>query len=146
MKRKLIIQIHSLISSGCGEIIDLTSPGSSQIIEMTSYNTDLLCTWLIKVKLTSIPQLQIRSLARIQKLCIYTFYLCDFFLKTPTDTTIKATVESLDLPYSTNNNCYHFLIFKDYLIGEPGKQYVIYHTAHTREQGCLYTNILKVLT
>lgn len=55
MKRKLIIQIHSLISSGCGEIIDLTSPGSSQIIEMTSYNTDLLCTWLIKVKLTSIP-------------------------------------------------------------------------------------------
>lgn len=78
MKRKLIIQIHSLISSGCGEIIDLTSPGSSQIIEMTSYNTDLLCAWLIKVKLTSIPQLQIRSLATIQKLCIYTFYLCDF--------------------------------------------------------------------
>lgn len=78
MKRKLIIQTHSLILSGCGEIIDLTSPGSSQIIEMTSYNTDLLCTWLIKVKLTSIPQLQMRSLARIQKLCIYTFYLCDF--------------------------------------------------------------------
>lgn len=73
MKRKLIIQIQSLISSGCGEIIDLTSPGSSQIIEMTSYNTDLLCTWLIKVKLTSIPQLQIRSLARIQNFAFILF-------------------------------------------------------------------------
>jgi hypothetical protein len=35
---------------------------------------------------------------------------------------VKATIEQLDLPDSQNNNCFHFLIFRDYLIGEPGKQ------------------------
>ncbi|XP_061196679.1 MAM and LDL-receptor class A domain-containing protein 2-like [Saccostrea echinata] len=76
-------------SNNCGGIIDLASPGSSQFVEMTSYNTNLLCTWLIKA---------------------------------PLKTMVRATIEYLDLPDSTNNNCLHFLIFKDYLIGEPGKQ------------------------
>ncbi|XP_048752331.2 uncharacterized protein LOC125663930 isoform X2 [Ostrea edulis] len=76
-------------SPGCGGFIDLTTPGTSQVIEMTSYNTNLLCTWLIK---------------------------------TPVKTKVKATIEQLDLPDSENNNCFHFLIFRDYLIGEPGKQ------------------------
>ncbi|XP_034336959.2 uncharacterized protein [Magallana gigas] len=48
--------------------------------------------------------------------------LCTWLIKTPIATTIKATIESLNLPDSANNNCYHFLIFKDYLIGDPGKQ------------------------
>nr|XP_022343628.1 uncharacterized protein LOC111136803 isoform X1 [Crassostrea virginica] len=76
-------------SPGCGQILDLTTPGSSDYIEMNSYNSGLLCTWLVK---------------------------------TPTTTTVRATIESMDLPDNANNNCYHFLIFKDYLIGEPGKQ------------------------
>ncbi|XP_062592704.1 uncharacterized protein LOC134254174 [Saccostrea cucullata] len=76
-------------SNSCGGIIDLASPGSSQYVEMTSYTTNLLCTWLIKA---------------------------------PLKTVVRATIEYLDLPDSSNNNCLHFLIFKDYMIGEPGKQ------------------------
>jgi hypothetical protein len=35
-----------------------------------------------------------------------------------------ANVTWIDLPYDSNNTCRHWLEFRDYLIGNDGKQYV----------------------
>jgi hypothetical protein len=38
---------------------------------------------------------------------------------------MRATVTSIDLPYdSTTYNCHHWLEFRDYLVGDRGKEYV----------------------
>ena len=38
------------------------------------------------------------------------------------NTRIKATIDKLDLPYNDNFDCYHWLEFRDYLIGDNGKE------------------------
>ncbi|XP_078335133.1 uncharacterized protein LOC111132277 isoform X2 [Crassostrea virginica] len=48
--------------------------------------------------------------------------LCSWVFKGESDSIIKATVTSIDLPFSSQNDCYHWLEFRDYLIGDPGKQ------------------------
>lgn len=40
----------------------------------------------------------------------------------PTGKRIKATILDMDLPSSSKNDCYHWLEFRDYLIGAPGKE------------------------
>lgn len=40
----------------------------------------------------------------------------------PTGKRIKATILDMDLPSSSKYDCYHWLEFKDYLIGAPGKE------------------------
>lgn len=36
-------------------------------------------------------------------------------------TKIRMTIESMNLPTSDQNDCFHFLEIKDYLAGSPGK-------------------------
>lgn len=43
-------------------------------------------------------------------------------LQGPANTRIKATIDSLDLPYNEYDDCYHWLEFRDYLIGDRGKE------------------------
>lgn len=40
----------------------------------------------------------------------------------PTGKRIKATILDMDLPSSSKYDCYHWLEFRDYLIGAPGKE------------------------
>lgn len=40
----------------------------------------------------------------------------------PTGKRIKTTILDMDLPSSSKYDCYHWLEFKDYLIGAPGKE------------------------
>ncbi|XP_061190291.1 blastula protease 10-like [Saccostrea echinata] len=48
--------------------------------------------------------------------------LCTWIVKGPSGTRIKATIESMNIPYSEYNDCYHWLEFRDYLIGDRGKE------------------------
>ncbi|XP_061190296.1 blastula protease 10-like [Saccostrea echinata] len=48
--------------------------------------------------------------------------LCTWIIKGPSGTRIKATIASMNLPYSEYNDCYHWLEFRDYLIGDRGKE------------------------
>lgn len=43
-------------------------------------------------------------------------------LQGPANTRIKATIDSIGLPYNEYNDCYHWLEFRDYLIGDRGKE------------------------
>lgn len=43
-------------------------------------------------------------------------------LQGPANNRIKATIDSLDLPYNEYDACYHWLEFRDYLIGDRGKE------------------------
>nr|XP_022306904.1 fibropellin-1-like [Crassostrea virginica] len=47
---------------------------------------------------------------------------CTWLVKGESDSIIKATVTSVDLPFSSQNDCYHWLEFRDYLIGDDGKE------------------------
>ncbi|XP_065925089.1 neurogenic locus notch homolog protein 1 isoform X2 [Magallana gigas] len=47
---------------------------------------------------------------------------CTWLVKGESDSIIKATVTSVDLPFSSQNDCYHWLEFRDYLIGDEGKE------------------------
>lgn len=40
----------------------------------------------------------------------------------PTEKRVKATILDMDLPSSSKYDCYHWLEFRDYLIGAPGKE------------------------
>lgn len=40
----------------------------------------------------------------------------------PTGKRVKATILDMDLPRSSKYDCYHWLEFRDYLIGAPGKE------------------------
>lgn len=40
----------------------------------------------------------------------------------PTGKRVKATILDMDLPSSSKYDCYHWLEFRDYLIGAPGKE------------------------
>lgn len=40
----------------------------------------------------------------------------------PTGKRVKATILEMDLPSSSKYDCYHWLEFRDYLIGAPGKE------------------------
>lgn len=40
----------------------------------------------------------------------------------PTGERVKATILDMDLPSSSKYDCYHWLEFRDYLIGAPGKE------------------------
>jgi uncharacterized ParB-like nuclease family protein len=40
----------------------------------------------------------------------------------PSGNRIKATIQSMDLPYNTQDDCYHWIEFRDYLIGDKGKE------------------------
>jgi hypothetical protein len=55
--------------------------------------------------------------------CFYKLIMC--YLKGEPNSIIKATVTSIDLPYDSNYNCYHWLEFRDYLIDNDGKDYVV---------------------
>ncbi|XP_061190054.1 fibropellin-1-like [Saccostrea echinata] len=48
--------------------------------------------------------------------------LCTWLVKAEANSIIKATVTSVDLPFSSQNECQHWLEFRDYLIGDPGKE------------------------
>lgn len=43
-------------------------------------------------------------------------------LQGPANNRIKATIDSLDLPYNEYDDCYHWLEFRDFLIGDRGKE------------------------
>nr|XP_022297760.1 blastula protease 10-like [Crassostrea virginica] len=47
---------------------------------------------------------------------------CTSVVKGGTNTRIKATTDSLDLPYNYHYDCYHWLEFRDNLIGDSGKE------------------------
>nr|XP_022309440.1 blastula protease 10-like [Crassostrea virginica] len=47
---------------------------------------------------------------------------CTWLVKGGANTRIKATIDKLDLPYNDNFDCYHWLEFRDYLIGDNGKE------------------------
>lgn len=40
----------------------------------------------------------------------------------PTGKRVKATILDMDLPSTSKYDCYHWLEFRDYLIGAPGKE------------------------
>nr|XP_034320305.1 blastula protease 10 [Crassostrea gigas] len=48
--------------------------------------------------------------------------VCTWLVKAESNSIIKATVTSVDLPFSSQNDCYHWLEFRDYLIGDEGKE------------------------
>ncbi|XP_061183357.1 uncharacterized protein LOC133191626 [Saccostrea echinata] len=48
--------------------------------------------------------------------------LCTWLVKGDVGTRIKATITSMDLPYNSADDCYHWLEFRDNLIGQPGKE------------------------
>lgn len=48
--------------------------------------------------------------------------VCTWVIKGPANTRIKATIDSIGLPYNEYNDCYHWLEFRDYLIGDRGKE------------------------
>lgn len=47
---------------------------------------------------------------------------CTWLVKGAAGTRIKATINSMDLPYSSQFNCYHWIEFRDNLIGQAGKE------------------------
>ena len=55
---------------------------------------------------------------RIEK-CLIHFV---FHVKGAAGTRIKATINSMDLPFSSLYNCYHWIEFRDNLIGQAGKE------------------------
>eukprot|EP00105_Crassostrea_gigas_P036674 XP_019920822.1 PREDICTED: uncharacterized protein LOC105323303 [Crassostrea gigas] len=48
--------------------------------------------------------------------------LCTWLIIAPTGKRVKATILDMDLPSSSKYDCYHWLEFRDYLIGAPGKE------------------------
>ncbi|XP_062610840.1 zinc metalloproteinase nas-26-like, partial [Saccostrea cucullata] len=48
--------------------------------------------------------------------------MCTWLVKAEPDSLMKAIVTSIDLPYSVRKECSHWLEFRDYLIGDPGKE------------------------
>ncbi|XP_062616357.1 fibropellin-1-like [Saccostrea cucullata] len=48
--------------------------------------------------------------------------ICTWLVKAEANSIIKATVTSVDLPFTSQNECQHWLEFRDYLIGDPGKE------------------------
>lgn len=46
---------------------------------------------------------------------------CTWLIKGPEKTKIKVEVDSLDLPTSDQDNCYHYIEIRDYLSGTEGK-------------------------
>nr|XP_022306908.1 neurogenic locus notch homolog protein 1-like isoform X2 [Crassostrea virginica] len=48
--------------------------------------------------------------------------MCTWLVKGESDSIIKATVTAIDLPFSSQDDCYHWLEFRDYLIGDKGKE------------------------
>lgn len=53
--------------------------------------------------------------------------LYNFRLKQgPAKTKIQVYINSLGLPTSIENNCYHYIEIRDYLSGAKGKLYVIF--------------------
>ncbi|XP_062601657.1 blastula protease 10-like, partial [Saccostrea cucullata] len=75
-------------SDGCGGFIQL-GLGEAYTINMDSYNSGVICTWVVKGTMGS---------------------------------RITAMVDFMDLPFNEFNDCYHWLEFRDYLIGDNGKE------------------------
>lgn len=48
--------------------------------------------------------------------------LCTWLIIAPAGKRIKATILYMDLPSSSKYDCYHWLEFRDYLMGAPGKE------------------------
>ncbi|XP_062609391.1 zinc metalloproteinase dpy-31-like, partial [Saccostrea cucullata] len=74
-------------SDGCGGFIQL-GLGEAYTINMDSYNSGVICTWVVKGTMGS---------------------------------RITAMVDFMDLPFNEFYDCYHWLEFRDYLIGDNGK-------------------------
>ncbi|XP_052694545.1 uncharacterized protein LOC128172873 isoform X5 [Crassostrea angulata] len=47
---------------------------------------------------------------------------CTWLVKAESDSLIKATVTSVDLPFSSQDDCYHWIELRYYLIGDKGKE------------------------
>uniref|UniRef100_K1QPB1 Zinc metalloproteinase nas-36 n=1 Tax=Magallana gigas TaxID=29159 RepID=K1QPB1_MAGGI len=47
---------------------------------------------------------------------------CTWLIKGPEKTKIQVFINSIELPFSTYGNCYHFIEIRDYLSGAKGKQ------------------------
>nr|XP_034318632.1 neurogenic locus Notch protein isoform X7 [Crassostrea gigas] len=47
---------------------------------------------------------------------------CTWLVKGESDSLIKATVTSVDLPFSSQDDCYHWIELRYYLIGDKGKE------------------------
>ncbi|XP_048750866.2 fibropellin-1-like [Ostrea edulis] len=47
---------------------------------------------------------------------------CTWLVKGEPNSIMTATVTSVDLPFDSNNDCHHWLEFRDYLIGNDGKE------------------------
>lgn len=48
--------------------------------------------------------------------------ICTWLVKAESDSLIKATVTSIDLPFSSQDDCYHWIELRYYLIGDRGKE------------------------
>lgn len=48
-------------------------------------------------------------------------FQCIVFGQGPEKTKIKVEIDSLDLPTSDQDNCYHYIEIRDYLSGTEGK-------------------------